>query len=180
MIDYHFGAYIRLLSFKNYLSGYYMNLFSLLDEITVLPNHIAGSKKELINALVDTLKDKVDSNEQLEDVRKAVFEREEIMSTGVGKGLAIPHAKTKAVSENHAAFALLKDPLDFDSIDNEPVRLVFLLVGPESKNSQHIKLLSRISRLMNSGSFRKKILACTSSDEILEAFRMEEEKYFVN
>ncbi|WP_103665849.1 PTS sugar transporter subunit IIA [Gracilimonas amylolytica] len=157
-----------------------MNLFSLLDEITVLPNHIAGSKKELINALVDTLKNKVDSNEQLEDVRKAVFEREEIMSTGVGKGLAIPHAKTKAVSENHAAFALLKDPLDFDSIDNEPVRLVFLLVGPESKNSQHIKLLSRISRLMNSGSFREKILACTSSDEILEAFRMEEEKYFVN
>lgn len=157
-----------------------MNLFSLLDEITVLPNYEADSKKELINALVDTLKDKVDSIDQLDDVRKAVFEREEIMSTGVGKGLAIPHAKTKAVSENHAAFALLKDPLDFDSIDKEPVRLVFLLVGPESRNSQHIKLLSRISRLMNSGSFREKILACNSTEEILEAFRMEEEKYFVN
>lgn len=157
-----------------------MNLFSLLDEITVLPNYEADSKKELINALVDTLKDKVDSIDQLDDVRKAVFEREEIMSTGVGKGLAIPHAKTKAVSENHAAFALLKDPLDFDSIDKEPVRLVFLLVGPESRNSQHIKLLSRISRLMNSGSFREKILACNSKEEILEAFRMEEEKYFVN
>jgi fructose-specific phosphotransferase system IIA component len=157
-----------------------MNLFLLLDEVTVLSNYEVGSKKELINALVDTLKDKVESSEQLENIRKAVFVREEIMSTGVGKGLAIPHAKTQAVSENHAAFALLKEPLDFESIDDEPVRLVFLLVGPESKNSQHIKLLSRISRLMNSGSFREKILACKGSEDILTAFRMEEEKYFVS
>ncbi|HBX66461.1 MAG TPA: hypothetical protein DEG32_09995, partial [Balneolaceae bacterium] len=121
-----------------------MNLFSLLDQPTVLPNYVVGSKKELINALVNALEEKMESEEQLEAVRKAVFEREKIMSTGVGKGLAIPHAKTKAVTENHAAFALLKEPLDFDSIDGEPVRLVFLLVGPESNNSQHIKLLSRI------------------------------------
>jgi mannitol/fructose-specific phosphotransferase system IIA component (Ntr-type) len=157
-----------------------MNLFSLLDQTTVLPNFVVGSKKELINALIDALKDKMDSEEQLEQVRKAVFEREKIMSTGVGKGLAIPHAKTKSVGENLAAFALLDEPLDFDSIDDEPVRLVFLLVGPESNNSQHIKLLSRISRLMNSGSFRETILNCTSTEEILKAFQDEEEKYFVS
>ncbi|SMO31836.1 PTS sugar transporter subunit IIA [Gracilimonas mengyeensis] len=157
-----------------------MNLFSLLDESTVLPHFEVGSKKELINALVDSLKDKIETEESLEEVREAVFEREEIMSTGVGKGLAIPHAKTKAVDTNLAVFALLKESLDFDSIDKEPVRLVFLLVGPESNNSQHIKLLSRISRLMNSGSFREKILNCTTTEEILEAFREEEEKYFVS
>ncbi|MEX2602618.1 MAG: PTS sugar transporter subunit IIA [Gracilimonas sp.] len=157
-----------------------MNLFSLLDQNTVLPNFVVGSKKELINALVDALENKLDTEEQLEDIRKAVFEREKIMSTGVGKGLAIPHAKTKAVHQNYAAFALLEKSLDFDSIDDEPVRLVFLLVGPESNNSQHIKLLSRISRLMNSGSFREKILSCTNTDEILDAFQDEEEKYFVS
>lgn len=157
-----------------------MNLFSLLNHTTVLPNFAVGSKKELINALVDALEEKLESEEQLEKVRKAVFEREKIMSTGVGKGLAIPHAKTTAVTENLAAFALLDEPLDFDSIDDEPVRLVFLLVGPESNNSQHIKLLSRISRLMNSGSFREQILACTSTEEILDAFQDEEEKYFVS
>ncbi|HET8866616.1 MAG TPA: PTS sugar transporter subunit IIA [Gracilimonas sp.] len=157
-----------------------MNLFSLLDNVTVLPNFVVDSKEDLINALVDALKEKMETEEQIEQVRKAVFEREEIMSTGVGKGLAIPHAKTQAVSENFAAFALLKEPLDFDSIDNDPVRLVFLLVGPESNNSQHIKLLSRISRLMNSGSFREKILGCTSTEEILSAFQEEEEKYFVS
>lgn len=157
-----------------------MNLFSLLDQNTVLPNFVVDSKDELINVLVDALEEQVESNEQLEEVRKAVLERESIMSTGVGKALAIPHAKTKAVDRNLAAFALLKEPLDFDSIDNEPVRLVFLLVGPESNNSQHIKLLSRISRLMNSSSFREKILDCTTSEAILQAFRDEEEKYFVN
>ena len=157
-----------------------MNLFSLLDEYTVLCNFSVGSKKELINALVDSLNEKLDSEEKLEQIRTAVFEREEIMSTGVGKGLAIPHAKTKAVNENLAAFALLKEPLDFDSIDKAPVRLVFLLVGPESNNSQHIKLLSRISRLMNSGSFREKILGCTTKEEILSAFQNEEEQYFVS
>ncbi|MEX0843770.1 MAG: PTS sugar transporter subunit IIA [Balneolaceae bacterium] len=157
-----------------------MNLFSLLDQNTVLPNFVVGSKNELINALVDALENKLDTEEQLEDIRKAVFEREKIMSTGVGKGLAIPHAKTKAVHQNYAAFALLEKSLDFDSIDDEPVRLVFLLVGPESNNSQHIKLLSRISRLMNSGSFREKILSCTNTDEILDAFQDEEEKYFVS
>jgi fructose-specific phosphotransferase system IIA component len=157
-----------------------MNLFSLLNQTTVLPNFEVGSKKELINALVDALGKQMESEEQLEEVRKAVFEREKIMSTGVGKGLAIPHAKTKAVTENLAAFALLEEPLDFDSIDGDPVRLVFLLVGPESNNSQHIKLLSRISRLMNSGSFRETILNCTSKDGILNAFQDEEEKYFVS
>lgn len=157
-----------------------MNLYSLLNQETILPQFEAGSKKELINALVDTLKSSTDSDEQLDEIRKAVFEREKIMSTGVGKGLAIPHAKTKIVEKNHAAFALLTTPLNFDSIDNEPVRLVFLLVGPHANNSQHIKLLSRISRLMNSASFREKILKCETSEEILEAFQNEEEKYFVN
>lgn len=157
-----------------------MNLHALLNADTVLPNLETGSKKDLINTLVNTLEGFLPSEDALESVRKAVFEREKVMSTGVGKGLAIPHAKTPVVDENLAAFALLKEGLPFDSIDNEPVRLVFLLVGPESKNSLHIKLLSRISRLMNSASFREKILQCSSSEELLEAFRLEEEKYFVN
>lgn len=157
-----------------------MNLFSLLNTNTVLHDLSVKSKKDLINALVDTLGDQLDSEEQLEEVRKAVFEREKIMSTGVGKALAIPHAKTKAVQENHAVFALLQEPLDFNSVDNEPVRLVFLLIGPETNNSMHIKLLSRISRLMNSGSFRETIMGCTGKEEILDSFQLEEEKYFVS
>ena len=155
-----------------------MNLFTLLDQNTVLHNLEVGSKEQLINVMVDALSSKMDK-EALEEIRQGVLEREEVMSTGVGKGLAIPHCKSKTIDEYYSVFALLKEPLEFDSIDGEPVRMVFLLTGPVSKNSLHIKLLSRISRLMNSASFRDKILACNSVEEILETFKAEEEKYFV-
>jgi fructose-specific phosphotransferase system IIA component len=155
-----------------------MNLFTMLDEKTVLPNLKAENKEQVINDLIDTLRYDVDSD-TIEEIRNSVFEREKIMSTGVGKGLAIPHCKTKAVDRNYAAFARLESPLDFNSIDNEPVQIIFLLVGPDSNHSQHIKLLSRISRLMNSTSFHAKILKSDTSKIIIEAFQEEEEKYFV-
>lgn len=155
-----------------------MNLFTMLHERTVLPNLKAGNKEQVINELIDTLRYDVDSD-TIEEIRNSVFEREKIMSTGVGKGLAIPHCKTKAVARNYAAFARLESPLDFNSIDNDPVQVIFLLVGPDSNHSQHIKLLSRISRLMNSTSFHQKILKSDTSKVIIEAFQQEEEKYFV-
>ncbi len=156
-----------------------MNLFSLLESKTILSNLEVNNKKELISVMVDTLEQRIGS-ENLEAVRKGVLEREKIMSTGVGKGLAIPHCKSQVVNESFGSFAILKEPLDFNSIDNQPVQLVFLLISPDSKNSLHIKLLSRVSRLMNSGAFREKVTSCTSSAQILEAFKEEEEKYFVN
>ena len=155
-----------------------MNLFTMLDEKTVLPNLKAENKEQVINDLINTLRYDVGSD-TIEEIRNSVFEREKIMSTGVGKGLAIPHCKTKAVDRNYAAFARLESPLDFNSIDNEPVQIIFLLVGPDSNHSQHIKLLSRISRLMNSTSFHAKILKSDTSKIIIEAFQEEEEKYFV-
>ncbi len=155
-----------------------MNLFSLLNPDTVFSQLEVKNKSELISVMVDTLRGQIDPG-HIDEVKKAVMEREKVMSTGVGKGLGIPHCKTKAIDESLAAFALLKEPLEFDSIDGEPVRMVFLLVSPDARNSLHIKLLSRISRLMNSGSFREQILACETTEEILEAFREEEEKYFI-
>ena len=156
-----------------------MNLFTLLDEDNVLPNLKVAHKNEAITALVDSLQNQVEA-EVLEEIREKVFERESVMSTGVGKGLAIPHCKTSAVDKNFAAFARLSEPLDFKSIDGEPVQIIFLLVGPEANHSQHIKLLSRISRLMNSASFHEKILNSDTSEVIIEAFQEEEQKYFLN
>lgn len=155
-----------------------MNLYSLLNLNCIFPMLDVSSKKELINVLVNSLSNELDA-ELIETVRTSVFERENVMSTGVGKQLAIPHCKNSSVSKNYAAFALLKEPLDFDSIDGEPVKMVFLLVGPNTKNGDHIKLLSRISRLMNSNSFRDKVMQCNTKEEIYEAFKTEEEKYFL-
>jgi mannitol/fructose-specific phosphotransferase system IIA component (Ntr-type) len=156
-----------------------MNLYSLLDKTAILANVSVDDKNDLLNEMVNVLKEQVD-DKQLEEIRKSVFEREKIMSTGVGKRLAIPHGKVSSIDDNYASFAVLKDPIEFDSIDGEPVKMAFLLVGPEKKNSTHIKLLSRISRLMNSSSFRETLSECKTPDEIYDAFHQEEVKYFGN
>lgn len=156
-----------------------MNIYSLLNSSTILANLKVKSKEDLIETMVNVLSGEVD-DEQLEEIRKSVFEREKIMSTGVGKNLAIPHGKVKSIKKYFASFAILKDPIEFDSIDGEPVSMVFLLAGPEAKNSVHIKLLSRISRLMNSTTFRDSLAECSTPQEIYDTFHKEEERYFGN
>jgi fructose-specific phosphotransferase system IIA component len=154
-----------------------MNIFSLLTPETVLPNLEANDKTEVLDKLVDSLRGEV-SNNELEKIREAVFERERIMSTGVGKGLAIPHGKAAGIEQTYAAFAILKAPVDYKAIDDEPVSMVFLLVGPQASNSLHIKMLSRISRLMNNRDFRDRLLKCTSAEEIIKQFKEEEHVSF--
>jgi fructose-specific phosphotransferase system IIA component len=112
-----------------------------------------------------------------EKVCECVFEREKLVSTGVGKGFAIPHGKTDEISDVTAAFGIVKTPIDFDSIDSEPVKFIFLLIGKDSLLNTHIKLLSRISRLMNNDKFRDKLDDAKTSAEVLELFRKEEENY---
>ncbi len=156
-----------------------MNIYSLIDQSTILANLQVADKNDLLHKMVDVLKDQVNET-QLEDIRDAVFERENIMSTGVGKSLAIPHGKVGSIEKNYASFAILKEPIEYNSIDDKPVKMAFLLVGPEKKDSAHIKLLSRISRLMNSTAFRDTLYECKTSEEIYEAFQSEENKYFGN
>ena len=114
----------------------------------------------------------------IEKVTQVIFERERLVSTGVGKGFAIPHGKTDLITDIVAAFTVLKEPVDFDSIDGEPVSFVFLLIGKESLLNTHIKLLSRISRLMNKDEFREKLLELKTKEQVLELFKEEEKNYF--
>lgn len=154
-----------------------MNLYSQLEKNAILSNVDVKNKEELLHLMVDALKSRVTKN-QLDDIRESVFQREKIMSTGVGKQLAIPHGKVASIDKNLASFAILKNPVDFNSIDKKPVKIAFLLVGPQKMNSTHIKLLSRISRLMNSSSFRESLSKCKNSNEIYDAFYDEEVRYF--
>ncbi|MFH5832813.1 PTS sugar transporter subunit IIA [Halalkalibaculum sp. DA3122] len=154
-----------------------MNIVSLLHTENVIPNLEAEDKIEVLNKLVDSLQSQVGA-EELEAIREAVLEREKIMSTGVGKGLAIPHGKAEGIDDNYAAFAILKDQIDYEAVDGQPVKLVFMLVGPQSSNSLHIKMLSKISRLMNNTDFRNRLTSCTTADEIIGVFEEEEKAHF--
>lgn len=154
-----------------------MEIISLLKSDNVFPNLEVKDKEAVLNKLIDALGSQV-GDEELEAIREAVLEREKIMSTGVGKGLAIPHGKAEGISSNYASFAILKEPIDYQAVDGQPVKLVFLLVGPQSANSMHIKMLSRISRLMNNNDFREQLSNCETPEQVIEVFEEEEKAHF--
>ena len=154
-----------------------MKVLDLLNENYIIADLKGETKEAVINELIDLFKEDPRVID-LEKVRGAVLEREKIMSTGVGKGFAIPHGKTNAVNDILAAFAKTNRPIEYDSLDGHPVYLVFLLVGKDNLVSKHIKLLSRISRMMNKDEFRDKLMKAKSSEEILGIFKKEEENYF--
>ncbi len=153
-----------------------MKISDILTENLVVTNLAGSTKEEIIDALVN-LVSKSPKVIDKEKVRAAIFEREKIMSTGVGNGFAIPHGKTDAISDIVAAFGVTAQPIPYQSLDEKPVRLVFLLVGKDNLVGPHIKLLSRISRLMNKEEFRNRLLETKSSQEVIAAFRQEEASY---
>jgi fructose-specific phosphotransferase system IIA component len=154
-----------------------MKISDILTEDMVI-SHLEGeSKEDIINAMVNLIGNSPKVLDK-EKVRQAIFERERLMSTGVGNGFAIPHGKTDAVSDIVAAFAVTAQDIDYESLDERPVRLVFLLVGKDNMVGPHIKLLSRISRLMNKEQFRNQLMVQDSPARILEMFRQEEASYF--
>ncbi len=154
-----------------------MRISDILTEDLVVTGLEGDTKDDILDAMIGLVATSPRVLDR-EKVRTAIFEREKIMSTGVGNGFAIPHGKTDAVSDIVAAFAVTAAPIDYDSLDEKPVRLVFLLVGKENLVGPHIKLLSRISRLMNKEEFRARLLECKSPREILDRFRQEEASYF--
>ncbi|MEP7145989.1 MAG: PTS sugar transporter subunit IIA [bacterium] len=154
-----------------------MKISDILSEKTISVDIEAAEKDDAINKMID-LAANSGLMLNIDKVRDCVFERERLVSTGVGKGFAIPHGKTDEIKDIVAAFAIFKSPIDFDSIDVEPVKFIFLIVGKESLLNAHIKLLSRISRLMNKDEFRNKLAEAKSSEEVLTLFRNEEQSYF--
>jgi len=153
-----------------------MKISDILEEKAVVVNLSGNSKEQIINAMIDLVSQSPKVLDR-EKVRNAIFEREKIMSTGVGNGFAIPHGKTDGVADIVAAFSVTAQPIDYQSLDEKPVRLVFLLIGKDNLVGPHIKLLSRISRLMNKEEFRNKLLVSQTPKDILETFQHEEASF---
>ncbi|MBU0474192.1 MAG: PTS sugar transporter subunit IIA [Bacteroidetes bacterium] len=145
-----------------------------LEEIKI--DFTGTTKDSVLNEMIDSFIG--DSRVlDIEKVRTVVLEREKIMSTGVGNGFAIPHGKTNMVSEMVAGFGVLKNPIEFEALDGNPVNLIFLLIGQEDAVGQHIKMLSRISRIMNQENIRTKLANANSGEEILQIFDEQDSKY---
>jgi mannitol/fructose-specific phosphotransferase system IIA component (Ntr-type) len=121
----------------------------------------------LIKNLID-LAGKSGSIKDFEGAYNDVVDREKIMSTGVGKSIALPHAKTEHINNSTGSLILLQEPIEYDSLDEEPIRLAILLLSKTTNISLHLKMLSQISRLLNNDSMRNRILECNSPNEIYE------------
>ncbi len=130
-------------------------------------------KEAVITELVDVLAE----NELLVDrdvVLEAVLTREEMRSTGIGSGIAIPHGKCSGVKELVMAIGIAGEPLDFESIDQKPVKIIVLLASPIDRTGPHIQALARVSRLMLDEKFRGQLENASSAEEAYELISSKE------
>ena len=133
----------------------------------------ARTKDELLHELVEAVSQGLPET-AAESILTAVRDREQVLSTGIGQGVAIPHGKTPVVDQLLMAAGVTAQPVDFDALDGEPVELCFVLVGPESAAGAHVKALSRISRLLRRASLRDALRAAATPDEFLRLVRESE------
>ena len=146
----------------------------ILDERCITLELSGKKKPDIIRELVKTLTRGVAvSNPDL--LTKELVDREKLSTTGIGDGIAIPHALSSTVGETAMAFGRKSEGARFDAVDNQPVALFFLLVGPEGAHTEHLRLLSRLSRYLHNPGFRKALLVASSADAVLRAFQSREE-----
>lgn len=150
-----------------------MNLLDILSIECIKAPLAAPDKRGAIHELVDLLavSGKVRDAEAL---KEAVWTREQTRTTGIGHGLAIPHGKSFGVDRLAMAVGKPAQPMDFQSIDQKPVRLVVLLASPPDKTADHIQALARISKLMIDEQFRERIYAASDAAAVYELIKASE------
>lgn len=122
------------------------------------------SKKRIIEALSQLISGQLSGgNELSERLFDNFVAREKLGSTGLGKGVAIPHCRTSGIKKIHGCLVKLTNPVDFDAIDDQPVDLIFALVVPEEKNVEHLSTLARIASIMQNDDHRQKLRNCTEN-----------------
>lgn len=149
-----------------------MSLFENLKKNNILVKSISKNRWEIIEEMVDVaVRNKEISSDDSELIKNSLIEREKSMSTGIGNGVAIPHCSTSKVTNIVTVMALIPKGINFDSIDNEPVKIVILLIVPKDKLTQHIKTLANIAKMMSDSELREKILALKSADSIIKTLK---------
>ncbi len=146
-----------------------MKISTILAPETIQVGLKVANKFDLITALINLANSSGKIND-IELVRAEVIKREEIMSTGIGNGIALPHAKTNAVSDTICAIAVLDQPIDYNAIDGEPISIAFLLLGRENNVGTHLRILSRISRFLSNEEKLDVLRNCKTSDEVYKVF----------
>jgi len=117
-----------------------------------------------------------ESDAQREAARAAVLHRETEISTGIGRGVAVPHGRTSAVARHHCAFGVAAAPIDWDAVDGAPCKLVFLCVSGEHDAVAHVRVLSQVARVLNNSTTRQALEGAATPQDVRRVFLEDEER----
>lgn len=152
-----------------------MRLGDLLDEAGIIPDLKASSKKALLEELAEVATRRFPSIDK-EKLLAVLAEREQLGTTGIGDGVAIPHGKLTGLVQPILCFGRSKKGIGFEALDGQPAFLFFLLVAPETSAGIHLQALARIARLLKNSHFRKRLLEAKGRKDIYETIvRADEE-----
>lgn len=141
-----------------------MALSDLIPHAGVSIDLGASSRKQALQAMSELAADL--TGQAARTIFDAVLQRERLGSTGVGQGVAIPHARLSGMNEVVGVFARLRTPVDFESIDGRPADLIFMLLAPEDAGAEHLKALARVSRLLRREDVRQRLRAAPNTDAV--------------
>ncbi|MCG8336952.1 MAG: PTS sugar transporter subunit IIA [Proteobacteria bacterium] len=136
-----------------------------------------NSKDDLLKELVElqfNAHPEVDRNETI----LSLYEREELLSTGIGEGIAIPHARVSSCKSISVSFGLLKKGINFNSLDSKPVRIVLLILFPKDKVNLQLRFLARVSRVLQHRALHDELYQSKSPEEVIKVFQQYEEQHF--
>ena len=151
-------------------TGSMMNeLNDLIGPEAILPRLNAPSRKQALQAMADVLGKTTGLDARV--IFDAVLIRDRLSGTGVGEGVAIPHAPVAGVDHPIGCFARLEPPVDFDALDGRPADLVFMLLAPPEKGADHLKALARVSRFLRRADIRERLRAARGVDELQALFK---------
>lgn len=143
-----------------------MKIIDLLDIQSIDINPNVKTKEEAIEHLVD-LMDKAGKLNNKEEYKKEVFKRETLGTTGIGLGIAIPHAQTSAVKKAGLSAMTVKAGVDYQSLDEKPANLFFLIAAPQGANNEHLEMLAKLSKLLMDETFKEQLINAKSPKEFL-------------
>ncbi len=154
-----------------------MKITDLLTKDSISIGESLNSKNEAIDKAVG-LMNNLNNIEDLEEFKRKVYLREEQGSTGVGEGVAIPHGKSKAVNKPGLAAITIPDGVEFDSLDGNPVNLLFLIAAPDTDSNMHLQILSRLSKMLMDENFISSLVKAKSKEEFFEIIDNAEKEKF--
>jgi PTS system nitrogen regulatory IIA component len=153
-----------------------MKIVDLIRRDMVLPDLAADNKLGILRELASHLAER-HGRLKPEELTRVLVDREELASTAIGEGVAVPHGKMRTVEGIIACLGRSRTGVDFGSMDGQPTHLFFVMVAPESSTGAHLKALARISRVFKDGQFRRQLLEAADGEAMYGIIEMEDAKY---